>query len=310
METKGSKENSTRQQETKTRSKTRSGSSLSVLMITSEAAPYVKVRERGDVLGTLPVRLAEIGVDVSVIMPLYREVSLRGYTPEPTGVQFSVHHAGTDRDCEIYSIKANGVNYYFLDEPDFFDREEVYGPPGSEYPDNAERYSFLARASIYAVDAMGLKPQVIHCHDWHTALAPLYLKYDKAPSQLFSVPVVLTIHNLAYQGHYGSQILPAIGLPAEVYTDGTIQYAGRLNFLKGGILSSDLVSTVSPSYAREITTTEYGWGLDDLLRGIETGVKGILNGLDYDSWNPLIDTALVAPFSAADPSGRRINREH
>jgi starch synthase len=296
----------------RTRTRTRIGTStksIKVLMVTAEAAPFAKVGGLGDVAGTLPIRLVEAGIETSVFMPFYKEVALRGYDPKPTGVKIAVRHAGADREFAVLSLDRGGANYFFLDEPDFFGREGIYGPPGGEYPDSAERFSFLCKGTILAAAAMGFMPDIVHCHDWHAALTPLYMKHGAVSSGYEDIPAVTTIHNLAYQGQFGSQVFPSLGLPAEIFTDGLLEYSGRLNFLKGGIKASDIVTTVSPTYAKEIRTADQGWGLDGILRDMGPRLRGILNGLDYEIWNPETDRAIVAPYSAEDPSGRQTNRE-
>jgi starch synthase len=279
------------------------------MMVTAEAAPYAKVGGLGDVAGTLPLKLGEIGIRTSVFMPFYREVALRGYKPGSTGVTFHVDQGGSERRCEVLHIETDGTSFYFLDEPELFNREWIYGPPGGEFPDSAVRYSFLCKASLMAAEAMGLRPHVIHCHDWHAALVPLYMKYGGLSDHWKDIPKLLTIHNLAYQGLFGSQVFPSLGLPLEIMSGGELEYWERINFLKGGILASDIVSTVSPTYAEEIRSTEQGQGLDRILSDIGARLKGILNGLDYEAWDPMTDEALVAPFSSDDPAARRLNLE-
>jgi len=279
------------------------------MMVTAEAAPYAKVGGLGDVAGTLPLKLGQAGVHTSVFLPFYREVRLRGYEPVSTGVAFDVDHGDSRLHCEVLSLRKDGTAFYFLDQQDLFDREWVYGPPGGEYPDSAIRYSFLCRASLLAAEAMDLKPQIVHCHDWHAALVPLYMKYGALAESWKGIPTLLTIHNLVYQGLYGSQVFPSLGLSPEALSEGGLEYWGRLNFMKGGILASDFVSTVSPSYAGEIRSPEHGQGLEEVLDNLGPRLRGILNGLDYQVWDPSTDKALVAPFSRDDPSPRQRNRE-
>ncbi|UCG39670.1 MAG: glycogen synthase [bacterium] len=286
-----------------------SGGPLKVLMVAAEAAPFAKVGGLGDVVGSLPSRLAERGLDVMTFLPLYREVGLRGYEPEPTGVRFTLREPGSNRECGVRSLESGGARYCFLEEPGYFDRAGIYGPAGGEYPDSALRYSLLCRGALAGAEALDFRPDVVHCHDWHASLAPLNMRFGEGLDRWREVRSVLTIHNLSYQGAFGTQLMPALGLPETVFTGGLMEYAGRLNFLKGGIEASDVVTTVSPTYAEEIRTVEQGWGLDGVLQGKGSLLRGILNGIDYDSWDPARDGALAAPFSARDPSGRRANRE-
>lgn len=295
--------------ETESGTGTRSSPGLNVLMVAAEAVPFAKIGGLADVAGALPAELSEFGIGTSLFMPFYREIRLKGFDPRPTGIRFSLVHGGEKRDCRVLSLKRDGATFYFLDEPEFFEREWVYGPPGGEYPDSALRFSFLSRACLLAAQEMGLTPDLVHCHDWHAALVPLYMGTGEVDPGWKEVPSLLTIHNLAYQGQFGSQIFPALGLGEEVLEKGVLEWWGNLNFLKAGILTADAVSTVSPTYASEIVTAPQGMGLDSYLNVFGSRLRGILNGLDYEIWNPETDLDLVANFSSLDPAKRSVNLE-
>ncbi len=295
--------------ETNTRTRTKN-SPLRVLMVTAEAAPFAKVGGLGDVAGTLPRRLAELGLDVVVVMPFYREVSLRGYEPVDAGRQLDFHRAGESREGRLHHLAVGGVRYWFLKEDRLFDREGVYGPAGGEFPDNPQRFSYLCRGALQACRAMDFLPDIVHCHDWHAALTPLYMKHLDWNGHWDGAKSVLTIHNLAYQGAYGSQILPSLGLPEELFHGGLLEYGGGLNFLKAGIEVADLVTTVSPTYALEIQTPEQGWGLNGILGKRKERLVGVLNGIDYEEWDPGKDPYLKASFTAEDPAARAENRAY
>ncbi|MBN2720440.1 MAG: glycogen synthase [Proteobacteria bacterium] len=284
---------------------TRGDEDLSVMMVAAEAVPFAKVGGLADVIGALPASLREAGIRVSVFLPFYREIRKKGFDPTPTGSRFSLLHDGIDRECRILHAERDGVSFFFLDEPDFFDREWVYGPPGGEYPDSALRFSFFCRSCLAAAEKMGLEVDLIHCHDWHAALVPLYLKFAEVSTLQAKIPSLLTIHNLAYQGRFDPGLFPSLGLGREALDGGYLELWGSLNFLKGGILTADAVSTVSPAYAEEITTPEQGMGMDPLLG--EKGVRGILNGIDFGLWNPETDPHLAVNYSSADPSGKTAN---
>jgi len=279
--------------------------SLSVMMVAAEAVPFAKVGGLADVIGALPGSLAGAGIRASVFLPFYREVRKKGFDPAPTGVRFSLLHDGKDRECRVLHDERDGASFFFLDEPDFFDREWVYGPPGGEYPDSALRFSWFCRSCLLAAEKLALEVDLIHCHDWHAALVPLYLKFGEANPIRGKTPSLLTIHNLAYQGRFDPGVFPSLGLGREALDGGYLDWWGSLNFLKGGILAADAVSTVSPSYAEEITTPEQGMGMDPFLG--EKKVRGILNGIDFGLWNPETDPHIAVNFSPSDPSGKSAN---
>ena len=285
------------------------GSPLRVLVLAAEAAPYAKAGGLGDVIGALPSRLAELGVEPVVVLPFYREVRMQGHHPEDSGAAIRMFHGGREQTARILVQQRGQVRHWFIDNPEYFDRDGIYGPPGGEFGDSAERYGFLARGAIAAARAMKFRPHVVHCHDWHTALAPLYLRAEKGPGAWAGVRTILTIHNLAYQGGFGPQILPSLGIPTGFDVDSSLGFGSQVNFLRAGIAMADLVTTVSPAYAREILTPEMGFGLDDVLLGRGEDLRGILNGIDYDVWDPESDAALPRRFGVRRTAARRENAE-
>jgi starch synthase len=284
------------------------GDALELVMISAEAAPYAKEGGLGDVVGTLPLRLADSGSRVRVYLPLYRDVLRMGHRPVPTGREVTLHHAGVTRRAAVMRLPVGGADFLFIREDALFDRDGIYGPPGGEYPDSAQRFSFLVRAALADIADQGISPDVIHCHDWHTALTPVYLQYGGAPAGLVGAATVLTIHNLGYQGVFDPTVFPSLGLDQAAWAPDCLEHFGAVNFLKAGILKSDAVSTVSPAYAGEITTSEMGFGLDALLAGLGDGLVGILNGIDYGYWDPAEDRHLAAPFSCDRVGGRDTGR--
>lgn len=287
-----------------TRTRTRN-SPLRVLMVAAEASPFAKVGGLGDVTGTLPRRLVELGFEVAVVLPLYRQVLSGGHKPRPTGRKIVLNHAGIDRRSPVHELDAEGVRYWFIREDRFYDRDDVYGPPGGEYPDSAQRFSYLSRAAVEVMKVMDFEADVVHCHDWHTALTPLYLE----TRGIRGTGNILTIHNLAYQGVFDGMVLDPGDLPAGSRESGLLSDDGHLNFLRAGIVSADVLTTVSPTYAQEILSPEFGCGLENHLKRRSETLAGILNGIDYEDWDPGQDQALAAPFSAADTSGRKANRD-
>jgi len=198
----------------------------------------------------------------------------------------------------------NGVRYFFVDDPGYFDRDGIYGNSAGDFPDNAERYSELCRATIEIAKHVW-PADVIHCHDWQTALVPVFLRSLYAADPLVKdLPVIFTIHNLGYQGHFPAAVLDRAGIPAEVYHPAGLEFYGIVNLLKGGLVYSDYLTTVSKKYAEEIQTPEFGYGLDGVVRSRRDHVVGILNGVDYSVWNPEKDKFIAAPYSAKDLTGK------
>jgi starch synthase len=198
-----------------------------------------------------------------------------------------------------------GVRYFFVDYPPYFDRDGLYVDGGADYPDNAQRFALFARAALELVKRTGV-PELIHCHDWQSALVPVLLKSQHAKDPaLARVPVVFTVHNLGYQGLFPRETVPALGLPWSLFTMEALEFYGQVNFLKGGLVFADFVTTVSRKYAQEIQTEEYGHGLDGVIRRRAATVTGIVNGVDYSEWSPETDKFLVAHYSVDKLDGKR-----
>jgi starch synthase len=205
----------------------------------------------------------------------------------------------------VLSIEKGGVRYYFVSYPAFFDRAALYGTPDGDYPDNAERFALLSRTAI-EIAQLHFHPEVFHCHDWQSGLVPVLLRtlYSKAPV-LHEAPVLFTIHNLGYQGLFRPDVLEQIGLPAQLFALDGLEFYGKVNLLKGGLVCSEGINTVSRGYAREIQTEEYGFGLDGLLRHRSRVLSGILNGVDYSEWNPATDPLIAARYTPQGLSGKK-----
>jgi starch synthase len=273
-----------------------------VLMVASEATPFAKTGGLADVVGSLPAALHALGFQVAVLLPLYREIKLDGaprvYDALPVWLggklyETSVYQAGEE------------VPFYFLDCPELYDREGIYGTPLGDYPDNHIRFAVLSRAALEVARRI-FRPEVIHCHDWQSSLVPAYIDTALAGDPTFlGMKTLLTIHNLGYQGLFPQEALAEAGLAASLFHPGGLEFFGRVNFLKAGIIYSDAINTVSRKYASEIQTPEYGFGLDGLLRTRAGDLSGILNGVDYAQWSPESDPHLAANYSANDLSGKR-----
>ncbi len=276
---------------------------MNIVFAASECVPFSKTGGLADVIGALPQALAGLGHGVTVYLPRYKQTKLT----EVKTVLRSVTVPFDDeyRFCSVLDGgKHSGVQFYFIEYPPFFDREGLYGLPSGDYPDNAERFALYCRAVLEATKVLGV-PDLFHCHDWQTALIPILLKTNYVVDPTFRhVPVVFTIHNVGYQGMFSPDILPLLGLPWELFTINRLEFFGKVNLLKGALTFSDYVTTVSKRYSQEIQTSEYGFGLEGVLRSRAATVAGILNGVNYDEWNPNSDSHIATHFSREDLSGK------
>ena len=258
---------------------------MKVLFCSSEVFPFAKTGGLADVCGTLPPEIAQCGAEVKVIMPLYREV--RKKTKDLEEIDETVSRAMLSDDVEIL----------FVRNDDYYDRAGLYGDENGDFPDNLMRFQFFNRQVLKTLKMLDWQADIIHCHDWHAALIPVYLKTKHKDDKFFrDTRTVLTIHNLAFQGLFPKDQYPLLGLPDELYSEEGFQYYDQINLLKAGIIYSDEVTTVSPQYATEIQTEEYGCGLDGVIQKYRKGVVGILNGLDYHYWNPAKDPFIAKHY--------------
>jgi starch synthase len=273
----------------------------SVLVIGSEAAPFAKTGGLADVLGALPPALARLGWHVTLALPRYRGVSAG--TPID---RFTVTVGGYARDVGFFEATLpDGVVVLLIDCPDLFDRDAPYGVGNNDYADNPRRFAMLTRAALEWVGRWGLRPSVVHAHDWQAALAPVYLKTLYAAHPVIGgTPSIFTIHNLAYQGLFEADWLPRLDLGWEQLSIDRLEYWRRVSFMKGGIIDAEAITTVSPRYAQEIQTPDLGFGLDGVLRSRRSDLIGILNGIDTEQWNPARDPLLPAPYSAEALDGK------
>lgn len=289
---------------------------LKILMAASEAGAYARTGGLGDVMGALPGALARLGHEVKVVLPRYSSIDgarhrLSLYleslsVPDQDGIsEATVERAGDARD---------GVEQLFIGHTEYFNRADLYVDPktGKDYPDNDLRFAFFARAVLELARVTDYRPDIIHVHDWQTALVPAYLKsvYAEEPS-LARSRSVLTIHNLGYQGIFDGERFEKLGLPAEMFyaATGALEFYKRVNFLKSGIMLADKVTTVSEQYAREIQASEeFGCGLQGVLTDRTADLKGIVNGVDYSIWSPKIDKAIAHRYHQTNMSGKRVSK--
>jgi starch synthase len=278
---------------------------VKIAEIAPEVAPYSKTGGLADVLGALPHHLAELGPDVVVVSPLHR--SVQAFELDRSHPPLKVPIGGRIVQCGIATAIVPGtrVKAVFIDHPEYFDREYLYGPPDADYPDNAERFSFFARAALEFFKSAGEIPDIVHVHDWQSALAPVYLKTALALA-FPKTKSVLTIHNLAYQGIFPAADMVTAGLDPALFNWKQLEFFGKMSFLKGGIVFADAITTVSPTYAKEIQMPEFGGGLDGLLRERADRLIGILNGVDVREWGPDRDPHLPATYSATDLKGKAV----
>ena len=283
---------------------------MKIAFLASEVTPYAKTGGLADVAGALPKFLAALGAEVRVFMPLYREVRRKNLPLEPICEPAAPGTGGGRPACGVFAHRANGVTFCFVDRPEYFDRDGLYGTPAGDYPDNGERFAFFCRTALETMKAAGFAPDIIHGHDWQSALTFAYLRTAFAGDAFFArTRTLFTVHNLAYQGLFEPELLGRIGLPASLFNMNDLEFHGKVNALKAGILYATAVTTVSPRYSREIQTPEFGCGLDGLLRQRSGVLHGILNGVDYTDWDPATDRLIPHRYTPADLAGKRACRE-
>jgi starch synthase len=274
---------------------------MKVLFVSSEVAPFAKSGGLADVAGALPKALRRRGIDVRVVLPLYAGIDWNALE-RLEGVLHVPMWWGTARaGVRLGRLPGSDVPVYFLEYHRYFDRPFLYGPPDEGYDDNLERFTFLSRGALELSKVLNFLPDVIHAHDWQTALLPVYVNTIEWGRPLHGAGTVFTIHNLAYQGVADGGAMVVTGLGEEHYHPGEFEHFGALNLMKAAIRHANAISTVSPTYAREIQTSEYGCGLDGELQARRGELTGILNGIDADAWNPATDRHLRHVFSAAKP---------
>ena len=286
-------------------------SPMKIMFASSEVTPFAKTGGLADVSSSLPEALASLGHEVKVVMPLYRSVIEGGFKLTPLENSLEVPFKGGSLKARVfYTKKKRNLIIYFIKRDEFFDRSGLYGTPEGDYFDNPERFIFFARGVLHLSEILDFQPDIIHCNDWQTALTPVYLKSLYKDYPFYSkTGTVFTIHNMAYQGVFPPGYMGVSGLPAELFSMKGLEYYGKMNFMKGGILFSDIITTVSEKYAREIQTPEYGYGLDGVLRERKEDVLGVLNGVDYSTWNPKSDHHIAATFDAKNLEGKKKCKE-
>ncbi len=279
---------------------------MKVLIGSSEVHPYSKSGGLADMVGALAKTLARAGHEVGLVTPLYAGILKR--FPEIQKMDWNIDlPLGLGRvQAEVWSASpAPNLTLYFIHQPDFFYRSALYTENGVDYPDNDRRFIFFSKCVVNLARYLPWKPEIVHLHDWQTGLVPLMMLHQKLAEGWGTTPhTCFTIHNLAYQGTFPASSYSLTNLPSEYFNPKGLEFYGSMNCLKAGILYSDIITTVSPRYAREITTPEYGCGLDAILRLRQDAMVGILNGVDYEEWKTMDNPALKHGFSAHDLSGK------
>ena len=272
---------------------------MNILVATSEAVPFAKTGGLGDVPGALPIALAELGEQVSVIMPAFRSVKTCGEPIEPTGIDLEISIGKkTVRGSLLKGhLPGRQVPVYFVEQDDYFDRPELYGEDGKDYEDNCERFVFFSRAVLEAIRLLNLKVDLLHANDWQTGLLPAYLKTELAGVPPYEqIATLFTVHNLAYQGNFWHWDMLLTGLDWKYFNWHQMEFHGNLNFMKTGLAFADAINTVSPRYAEEIQSSPLGCGLEGILQHRREVLSGIINGVSYDLWNPETDSHLAANY--------------
>lgn len=277
-----------------------------ILFVTSEVIPFSKTGGLADVAGSLARALQELGNKVTIITPFYR-ITKQTADCEDSGLRVKVPLK--ERLIEgnfMKSLLNGGIEVYLLKRDEFYDRGSLYSTAEGDYFDNAERFIFFCRAVLEFIKKKNLNIDIIHCHDWHTSLIPVYCKTLYKDYLPHNITTVFTIHNIAYQGVFPDYSFPYTGLPQSLFNVDCLEFWGKVNFMKAGILFSDIITTVSKKYSEEIQTPEYSYGLEGVLKCRSKDLYGILNGVDYKEWNPSTDSLIAANYSEEEISGKRL----
>ncbi len=287
---------------------------MKIAEVSSEIIPYAKTGGLADVVGTLPLYLEKAGHEISIFMPFYKSVKKSGIDIKLSNIAFDIPIGDIEHTVTLWKSTHHGsknIAIYFIQRDEYYDRDALYGTETGDYQDNSERFIFFSRAVIEAIKRLGLSIDIIHCHDWQTALIPVYLKTLFAHNETFaSIKTVLTIHNLAYQGMFRQEEMKFTGLDMSLFNWKNLEHWGKINFLKGGIVFADIVTTVSKKYAEEIRTVEFGCGLEDVIKEYENKLYGIINGVDYTEWSPENDNLIPHQYSVEDIGGKALCKKH
>ena len=271
---------------------------MKIVMCASEVVPFAKTGGLADVAGALPLALEELGDDIIIVMPRYKAI---------TEDKFKIKRLKEDIS---YSVTGKNIKVYFIENDNYFNRDALYGDKTGDYSDNLDRFSYYSKRTLELLKELKFKPDIIHVHDWQASLIPVYLKTLYAKDAFYkNTRTVLTIHNIGYQGLFPKDEFSKLGLDWSLFNMECLEFYGKVNILKGGMVFSDIINTVSPTYSKEIQTKEFGFGLEGVLNKRRNSVFGILNGIDYSIWNPDTDKFIAKNFSAKQPEGKAKDKE-
>ena len=287
--------------------RTAAGQPVSVVHVTAEYYPYARIGGLAEAVSGLANFQRAAGLNVAAILPLYRTVRDVDPDLEPVGQPFMVPMGTHSEEARVFRVSgaSAGPQVFFIEHLDYFNRHGIYGENAIDYLDNARRFAFFALAAVTALPRLMPGAVLLHAHDWHTALALVYLR--TLLKDRFSAPVtgVLSVHNPGYQGHFPPDVMPQIGLPWELYNWRQLEWYGKVNFLKGGLAFADFVTTVSPTQAEELRTPGGGFGLHEAFIWLADRLVGVLNGIDQHTWNPANDRQITAQYSPEELEGKR-----
>jgi starch synthase len=283
---------------------------MRILLASSEVHPYSKTGGLADMAGALAKALAREGHHVGLVTPLYTGIRERFPGLKHLDRKLSLPLGSRRVQGEVWTLDTmEGLTFYMIEQPDFYLRPSLYQKDGMDYSDNAERFVFLSKAVVDLARHLSWQPDLVHVHDWQVGLVPLFIQHEKRVTGWGNAPrTCLTIHNLSYQGVFPSALYPLTNLPWDYFTPEGVEFYKQFNCLKAGIAYANAITTVSPRYAREITTEEFGCGLDGLLRSRQASITGILNGVDYEEWNTTHNPYIRYPYSSEDFSGKTANK--
>jgi starch synthase len=284
---------------------------MNILIVASEVTPFAKTGGLADVAGSLPIALHKLGHDVRVITPKYKVTDETKFQLRQLLESVDVPISNRRERCAILEGQlGHAVPVYFVKNDMYYHRDQLYGDSQGDYPDNAERFIYFSRSILEICKHLRFAPDIVHCHDWQTGLVPIYLRQFYKGDPFFArTASVYTIHNLGYQGLFWHYDMHLTGLGWEWFTPDGLEYYGKINLMKGGVLQADVISTVSKTYSQEIQTKEYGHGLDGVLQYRSDDLYGIVNGVDYTVWNPETDPIIAQHYSVNDLSGKSICKQ-
>lgn len=280
---------------------------MKVLFVASECVPFIKTGGLADVAGSLPKELTKLGIDIRVIIPKYSMIDDQLKANMISQFEGTIKLGWRNQYCGIEIAVVNGITYYFVDNDYYFKRNSIYG-----HEDDGERFAYFNRAILDSLPSLDFRPDIIHCHDWHTGMIPFLLKSAEYSQSSFyqDIKTVFTIHNLQFQGIFPSMLLDdVLGIGYDYFTPKFLEFYGQVNFMKAALISADFITTVSPTYRSEILTPEYGEQLDGVLRERENSVIGILNGIDEEIYDPASDHLIFEPFDVSSIEKKKINKQ-